>query len=138
VGFFYNGFDNPHLVAQSPSITCKDVNMPLHGRVTLTGVNTEAVVQWTTHDSAGGQVQIGARSGRYTDTFDASDMRYNRTDMCGGTAEHVRSLRKGVVNDVAHAVSAPQDLACVLCHCAALLLLNVRATPMLRLAHAIR
>ena len=92
VGFFFNGFDNPHLVAHSPTIICKDVNMPLHGRITLTGDNTEAVVQWTTHDTAGGIVQLGRRSGKYTSTFDASDMTYDRTDMCGGAAKHVRPL----------------------------------------------
>lgn len=89
IGFFLNGFANPHLVARSHAIHVQDPNLPQHARVTLTQRNTEAVVQWTTADSVGGTVQWGRKPGHYKHSADARDITYARKDMCGGVAKHV-------------------------------------------------
>jgi hypothetical protein len=106
IGFFFNGFSNPHLVARAGPIQCKDPNMPLHGRLTLTGTNTEALVQWTTKDSEGGVVKWGKASGKYTETREARDMTYTRHEMCGGDAKHVRcSLPRLLSSFMGHAAA---------------------------------
>ena len=93
IAFFLNGFDNPHLVAKTPTIKCLDPDTPLHGRVTLTADPSEAVVQWTTAASKGGTVRWGTAPGKYAHSAEARDVTYTRDDMCGGAAKNVRSLK---------------------------------------------
>lgn len=90
VGFFRNGFANPHLVAQTPVITVASPNRPAHARLALTDDPTEMLVQWTTGNSQGGTVRWGRRSGDLSESVEARDLIYTRADMCGGAAANVR------------------------------------------------
>jgi acid phosphatase type 7 len=96
LAFFFNGFENPHLVAKTAAIKCLHPDIPVHGRVTLTGNSTEAVVQWTTGSSRGGTVKWGTSSGHYQWEIEAQDLTYTREDMCGGAAKHEGWLDPGV------------------------------------------
>jgi hypothetical protein len=96
IAFFFNGFENPHLVAKTLPIKCAHPDMPLHGRVTLTGNTSEAVVQWTTGTSRGGVVKWGTEPGKYLFEASAQDLTYTRDEMCGGAAKNEGWLNPGI------------------------------------------
>jgi hypothetical protein len=83
IGLFANGTDSPVLLATSKVIKVKQPELPLQGRITLTGRPGEAVVQWTTGKTRGGYVKWGYQSGRYKHAVHAQDLTYTREDMCG-------------------------------------------------------
>lgn len=106
VGLFAGGFERPALLAASPPIRVAQPELPLQGRVTLTGRPGEAVVQWTAGapaatvragrravsaaNGARHEVLWGLKSGRYTRRERAGALTYARDEMCGAPASAVR------------------------------------------------
>lgn len=91
IGFFYNGFKHPRLAGATESIKFLDPDMPAHGRLSLTGDNTEMLVQWTTATDKPGYVLWGKDADSLDNKEDSKTITYTRHDMCGGAAKHVRS-----------------------------------------------
>lgn len=90
IGFFYNGFKHPRLAGSTHTIKFKNPDIPSHGRIALTGDNTQMLVQWTTASDSPGVVQWGSEPGKYPHTVESKTMTYTRHEMCGGAAKHVR------------------------------------------------
>eukprot|EP00892_Ulva_mutabilis_P005414 jgi/Ulvmu1/3244/UM150_0017.1 len=96
IGFFYNGFKHPRLAGSTEVIKFLTPDIPSHGRITLTGDNTEMLVQWTTASDSPCVVQWGSESGKYTHSETSKLMTYTREEMCGGAAKHEGWLDPGV------------------------------------------
>jgi Purple acid Phosphatase, N-terminal domain len=91
VGFFYNGFKTPRLAGESETIRFLNPDIPSQGRLSLTGDNTEMLVQWTTATDKPGYVLWGTDSDSLDKKVVSKTITYTRDDMCGGAAKYVRS-----------------------------------------------
>lgn len=91
IGFFYNGFKHPRLAGASEAIKFLNPDLPSQPRLSLTGDNTEMLVQWTTATDKPGYVLWGLSSDSLGNKVDSRTITYTRHDMCGGAAKHVRS-----------------------------------------------
>lgn len=95
IAMFRNGFQNPHMVAQTEVIRFPNVNRPSHGRLSLTGDPSEMLVQWTTGTSTEGYVEWGKRPGEYKWKTRSRNLTYTRDEMCGGAAKNEGWMEPG-------------------------------------------
>lgn len=85
--FIRGGLQHPRVSAWSQALHPLRPNLPMAGRLTLTGRPGEVAVQWTTRDrGTAPQVQWGTQPGDYTFSADATITTYTREEMCGAPA----------------------------------------------------
>ncbi|MEW5311981.1 MAG: hypothetical protein WDW38_003647 [Sanguina aurantia] len=97
--FFRGGFEKPVAVAVSPVLVVANPNQPLQGHLSLTGVNSEMAIQWSTHNSSRPQVQWRPANGSahpYPHTADASSSSFAASDMCDAPASTVGWVDPGL------------------------------------------
>jgi hypothetical protein len=87
-------------IATSSVITFANINEPLHGHLSLTGVEGEMIVSWQTTDAGTPTVKYGTTSGQYSMSATGSNNTFTPADLCGSPANNTGFRNPGAVNHV--------------------------------------